>query len=107
MLGEKIIFNEVEYLLRALILLERKCSYMVEREGHVIDQSKILEVGGRDSSFDLEVDGLFLRVLTPHMHEPDHLLSCGKEGKTNGSIHSVDEAVISASILAILEEDLR
>lgn len=107
LLGEEIVNNEVEYMLRALILLERKCSYLVEREGHVIDQSKILEVSWRDSTFDLEVDCLFLGPLTSHGHESDHLLSCGKKGKTNGSIHSVDETVISVLILAILEEDLR
>jgi len=105
-LGEYILGDELQDIVLGLFLHHRKCSYQFEREGHVVDDGKVLKDGGRDSSFDLEVDGLFLRFLPPHRHQPDNLLSCSKEGITNRSIHSVDQTVISALILTILEEDL-
>ena len=74
-LGEEIVYDEVQDILWPLILHERKCSYQVEGEGHVIDDSKVLEVGGRDTSLDLEVDGLFRGSLASEGHEPEHLLS--------------------------------
>jgi len=103
-LREYFLFDEVQDIL--LDRLGRKCSYLFEREDHVIDDSKFLKDGGRDSSFYLEVDGLFLRVLPPHRHQPDHLLSCGEECITHASIHSMDQTVVSFLILTVLEEDL-
>jgi hypothetical protein len=92
-------------MLWALVVLDRESSYQFEGEYHVIYQSKFLKIGGRDSSFDLQIDSLFLRILPPQIHEPDNLLSCGKEGMANGSIHSVDKTVICAFILTVFEKD--
>jgi hypothetical protein len=57
-LREYFLFDEVQDIL--LDRLGRKCSYLFKREGHVVDDSKVFKDGGRDSSLDLEVDGLFL-----------------------------------------------
>ena len=76
------------------------------RERHVVDDGKVMEAGGRDSSLDLPFDGILLRVVAPSSHQPDHLLSGGKEGFTNGTIHSMDQTVISVLILTVLTEDL-
>ena len=105
-LREYFISDEVEDILVRLLFLDREFSYKSERERHVVDDSKVMEAGGRDSSLDLPFDGILLRVVAPSSHQPDHLLSGGKEGITNGTIHSMDQTVISVLILTVLTEDL-